>query len=525
MPKLTKSKKKAVKKSNFSAVKKIKTPSLYSQLRKRIYSEEKFLLLREKDATVKWDQVSGRKVSFVQSQKINKRTNLVLQELRQIREDRIKDYREKTSWSLRKQRAKIRRVRGKIDEVAYQNKLQELLNFTEKKSNYKGKLAREQYWSKKFQASPISLAQAELTKPRMQPDYVPARDLEALKFRVFRSKSIPAEVWDQPWLSHKERKTATLSTIYLPSPTLRKIETTREPLIDDKLKEYQYKVNFYQLFGRPPRTEKEIRKFASIDWNKERDNYWALYGLQTKSQPGSKGHELIIHPLDDKLWAHTQKNILAVGSKRYYWILRGQKESAHLPLFSKRSEHYKYFDLNKNYWTTDQQYLEREDTKLTTIKKKLTNQWAKEITRIKEKYAGWNLKSYGAGLGTNLVLSLCSPRCNCATNAACDPTGSEPACYTGYLFSADNHWLPNQHPPLAPSHCPYFNTSHFGREEYGKPNRWAQCGNTHPLVGDSWHHDFDAWHKGARGWGCHLTFPQTVNKKQKSRSTIVEMEW
>ncbi|CAG8456240.1 915_t:CDS:2 [Cetraspora pellucida] len=119
--------------------------------------------------------------------------------------------------------------------AAYQNKLQQLLSFTEKKSAYKGKLAREQYWSKKFQASPISLAQAGLTLPREQPPHIP------------------------------KRKTATFSTVFLPSPTLRKIETTREPLIVDKLKEYQFKLNFYELFGRPPGSEKEIRHFINID--------------------------------------------------------------------------------------------------------------------------------------------------------------------------------------------------------------------------------------------------------------------
>jgi len=49
MPKLIKPKKKAVKKSKFSAVKKkkIKIPSLYSQLKKQVRQEEKFLFLRE----------------------------------------------------------------------------------------------------------------------------------------------------------------------------------------------------------------------------------------------------------------------------------------------------------------------------------------------------------------------------------------------------------------------------------------------------------------------------------------------
>jgi hypothetical protein len=55
MPKLTKKGKKEVKKNKTSAIKKKKShaPSLYSQLRKRIYSEEKFLLLRQRDPTIK----------------------------------------------------------------------------------------------------------------------------------------------------------------------------------------------------------------------------------------------------------------------------------------------------------------------------------------------------------------------------------------------------------------------------------------------------------------------------------------
>jgi len=55
MPKLIKPKKKAIKKSKFSAVeeKKIKAPSLYSQLRKRIYAEEKFFLLRQSNPALK----------------------------------------------------------------------------------------------------------------------------------------------------------------------------------------------------------------------------------------------------------------------------------------------------------------------------------------------------------------------------------------------------------------------------------------------------------------------------------------
>jgi hypothetical protein len=47
MPKLIKSKKKIVKKSKIFPDKKIKKPSLYSQLRKQVRQEEKFLFLRE----------------------------------------------------------------------------------------------------------------------------------------------------------------------------------------------------------------------------------------------------------------------------------------------------------------------------------------------------------------------------------------------------------------------------------------------------------------------------------------------
>lgn len=67
MPKLIKPKKKAVKKSKFSAVKKkkIKIPSLYSQLKKQVRQEEKFLFLRELNPRLNWGQSQVSKVSFV----------------------------------------------------------------------------------------------------------------------------------------------------------------------------------------------------------------------------------------------------------------------------------------------------------------------------------------------------------------------------------------------------------------------------------------------------------------------------
>ncbi|CAG8613532.1 3032_t:CDS:10, partial [Cetraspora pellucida] len=250
---------------------------------------------------------------------INKRTNLVLRELKQIRENRIKDYQEKTGWSLRKQRAKIRRVRGQIDEVAYQNKLKQLLNFREKKSTYKGKLAREQYWSKKFQASPISLAQAGLTLPREQPFYAPSNNLEALKLRFFSGKLVPTEAGD-------EELALTVTRL----------------------------------------------------------------------------HKL--HP-PTKFWSTL--------SKRY------QDPEFQQSLLPKHHPHYKpyIYQYSENY-RLDQRTQEQ-----------LQNE-------------GINSQLHLSGLYSSFILSKCS------------------------------------------------------------------CGSLMPQKGETWHHDFDAWHWGSRGWGCHLAFPQ-----------------
>lgn len=538
------------------------SPSLYSQLRKQIRQEEKFLYLREKfpQQRITWEQAQNWRVSFSESQEINKRTNLSLRDIARERVTRTTEQRQKIAWSLRKQRAAIRKVRGKIDEEAYQKKLVERDQFQDPKP--KTKLAQEQYWNKKFQANPISLAQAQLAKLRIQPDQPESNYKEAEKLAYHQRAKIPREVFDQPWLSHKETKTAKFGSIFS-TGQLRRVDSVRQPLIGDKLKEYQAKINFYQLFGRSPNSEKEIRKFVSIDWEKEKDNYWILYGLNSVNLEDTKQKEqkrqkefwefqefiknnkgkltpseiaqrldeinnrdryaLMIHPLNDELWAKTQRDIFLLGQHDSYWKIRGgNKEIANLPLFSQKVEHTKYFKLNQKYWMVDKKYLERDRIKLGNIKQKLSHRWAREITRIKSKYADWGLKSTGSGLDTRISLVQCSPLCNCVTNASCDPTGSEPACRTGYEFSADNHWGANYHPPLPPGQCPFVNTSPVGREEYGRPNRKVQCGNLPSLFGEKCHHDFDAWHKGSQGWGCHLEFPAVKSKKKRSQNILRE---
>ncbi|MDR1670134.1 MAG: hypothetical protein LBR43_00200 [Spiroplasmataceae bacterium] len=76
---------------------------------------------------------------------------------------------------------------------------------------------------------------------------------------------------------------------------------------------------------------------------------------------------------------------------------------------------------------------------------------------------------------------------------------------------------------MAPSQCPFINSSHFGRAEYEKPNRWSQCGQIMPEHGAAWRHNFDAYQKGKRGYGCHLIYPQMMSKKQHSR--VILEKW
>lgn len=540
----------------------VNSAPLYSQLRKQLRQEEKFLFLREKfpQERINWESAQTCKVSFVESQEINKRTNLVLREIGQIRKERIKDYQEKTRWSLRKQRARIRKVRGTIDESAYQTKLLESKKFTEKLGNYKGKLAKEQYWTKKFQASPISLAQAELTRSRIQPDYQLNRHLEAEKFAFHNRNKIPAEVFRQPWLSHKESKTAHLSSFFSGTPRLRKISTLRQPLIDDKLKEYRYKVNFYQLFGRLPSSEKEIRKFANVDWEKQKQNYELLWKVK---QRGYKKLDIPLLPWGENRWHMTQKQILQEGDREAWWKQAGDEELAltitrfHkldpqekfwavgaqryqdpefkrslLPWFHPDYRPYHY-ELSENYQLdqVNKEYLSKE---LWVKGQQIASEkWIDYLQRAQEqlKSEGINAQLHLNGLYSSFVLAKCSVQCQCNAVGGTEyyeTKASQPWCEICRVFNTTTRFIfadKSVHPPLSPSQCPFINSSQFGREEYGKPKRWTQCGNLMPKEGETWHHEFDAWQKGKRGWGCHLAFPQMMSRKQKSRSIIAEMEW
>jgi hypothetical protein len=538
----------------------VKSAPLYSQLRKQVRQEEKFLFLRELNPRINWDQSQSAKVSFLQSQEINKRTNLTLRELSQLRESRIKNYQEKTSWSLRKQRARIRKVRGKIDEEAYQKKLVERAKFQEKLGNYKGKLAREQYWSKKFKASPISLAQAELMALRIQPEHPPTHQVEAEIFAFKHRKKVPDEVFTQPWLSYQEKKAAKFGSIFSGIPRLKKEESVREPLIADKLKEYQYKVNFYQLFGHPPRTEKEIRKFASIDWEKEKKNYELLWKIK---QRGHKKLDIPLLPWGDSRWHMTQKQILQEGSLNAWWKQAGEEELAlAIARFHKLNSQTKFWATGAKRWNDPEfrrsllpkthpdhkpyEYESSENYQLDQVNKKYlskelwkkgeriaSQKWVDYLQRAQEQLQneGINAQLHLNGLYSSFILSKCSIHCQCNVIGGTEYYETEsslPWCETCRIFNTTTNFIfadKNGHPPLAPGQCPYLNSSQWSREEYGKVSRWVQCGNLMPKKGETWHHDFDAWHKGARGWGCHLGFPQVMSKKQKSRSTIVEMEW
>jgi hypothetical protein len=103
LTKLLKKVKKPKTPSSLKVKKKNQSPSLYSQLRKEIRQEEKFLFLKEKNLLTpspgrsSWETAQNFKVSFTQSQEINKRTNLTLRELAQARLARATEQQQKIS--------------------------------------------------------------------------------------------------------------------------------------------------------------------------------------------------------------------------------------------------------------------------------------------------------------------------------------------------------------------------------------------------------------------------------------------